>query len=479
MMIASTLRIAWRNLGRNARRTVITGFALAVGTSLSVAAFGLTDGMNAGLLDTLTRYDLGHAQIHRREFPRTRALGSTIDDPEAVLAIVRGTSGVVGATPRAYTYALVGHDARSLGAELVGVDPRTEPVVTRLDRQLVTGAYLPPEPTPWPRGRALTADERALDRRLTEAAEDAAVSEIENLGSLDTGTGDGPGSSLADDRARELALAQAPPPAHPLPAFVGAALAKNLHVAVGGELHATGQAIDGTSEQVALRVVGVFATGTAAIDRRIYLHIGDLQRFTHLGTRVHEIALSATSPGRATEISRQLSFALVTRPLVVRDWRQIRPDIGKFLELEEVSTAVMIFIILFVATLGVVNTMLMAVFERTRELGVLKAIGMSGLRIVGLIVAETTMLVIVASTLGTGLGLLIDWYMVRHGVDLSAMTSGVSFGGVGVNPVIYGAITEHGLVLPAAILAATCFVASFYPAVRAARMRPAIGMRDI
>jgi ABC-type lipoprotein release transport system permease subunit len=108
----------------------------------------------------------------------------------------------------------------------------------------------------------------------------------------------------------------------------------------------------------------------------------------------------------------------------------------------------------------------------------LKAIGMSPGRIVGLIVAETTVLALVASAVGTAGGLLLDLYMVQHGVDLSGFTGGISFGDVGVTPVVYGAVTVRGVVLPTAILALTSFLASFYPAARAGRLRPAVGMRE-
>jgi len=131
-----------------------------------------------------------------------------------------------------------------------------------------------------------------------------------------------------------------------------------------------------------------------------------------------------------------------------------------------------------VATLGVVNTMLMSVFERTRELGMLKAIGMSGGRIIWLIVTETLILVIVSSLLGTGLGLGLDLWMVKSGIDLSAITGGFSIGGIGLAPVFHGAITTQGLVMPTLVLSITCFIASFYPAARAARLAPAVGMRE-
>jgi ABC-type antimicrobial peptide transport system permease subunit len=139
---------------------------------------------------------------------------------------------------------------------------------------------------------------------------------------------------------------------------------------------------------------------------------------------------------------------------------------------------VIIVIIFFVAALGVINTMLMSVFERTREFGVLKAIGMARGRIFGLIVTEATALVTISAVVGTGLGLCADLFMVRRGIDLSSLTGGFSVGGVGLQPVLHGAITAEGVLLPTILLAAICVVASTYPALRAARLRPAVGMRE-
>jgi ABC-type antimicrobial peptide transport system permease subunit len=162
----------------------------------------------------------------------------------------------------------------------------------------------------------------------------------------------------------------------------------------------------------------------------------------------------------------------------VRSWDTIRPELANMIELSRASTAIIVFIIFFVATLGVVNTMLMAVFERTRELGVLKAIGMSGRRVVALIVLETLFLVLLAAAVGTLFGLGIDLYLVHHGLDLRSVTEGVSVEGISMDPVMRAEITATGMIVPTVILALTCFLASFYPAIRAARLKPAVGMRQ-
>jgi len=474
--MAGTLRLAWRNLGRNRRRTVITGLAMAVGISLSVASYGLTDGTLVELLDGLTGFDLGHVQIHHPDFPRRRRMRDTITGYREVIATVRGESGVRAAGPRLYGYALVSTDKRSEGAELVGVDPAVEPAITTLARQVRQGRYLDPEPTPWPRGRELTAEEKARDRQLTAVAEEQAIAEIDALEGAAAAEPGGAAAPTADSRS--LALVQSPPPERPPRVVVGAGLAKVLGVGVGDHLHAIGYAVDGTAEEVELEIVGVFRTGTSLLDRgRIYTHIADLQRFTHLYDQAHEIAVVSGSPADAGALAGRLRADLAGSGVLVQSWAELRPDIRQMIDVSRLTTALMIFIILFVATLGVVNTMLMAVFERTRELGVLKAIGMTGFRVVRLVVAETLLLVVASSVVGTGIGLLMDLYMVNHGVHLNFSDS-VQIGGIGIDPVLHGAITATGVIAPTVILAVTCLVASLYPAIRAARLAPAVGMRE-
>lgn len=474
--MAATWKIAWRNLGRNRRRTALTGSALAIGVALAVVSYGLTDGMMQNLLHALTRFDLGHVQIHHPDYPRSRRMADTIPDAPAVLARVRAAKHVRGAAPRVYAYALLSHGEHSQGAELVGVDPAQEPRVTVIHERVVAGSYLDAAPTPWPRGRALTDEERARDEALTAAAEAEVLAELDELaGDGDAGEVDEPAPAQPGPTTADLAEILSPPPERPPRILIGEALARSLRAEVGDRIHATAPTVDGGAEDVFFEVAGVFRTGTAAFDRgRVFMHIDDLRRFSHLYERTHEIAVAGDAPEDAAALAAELA----TPGALVRTWSEIRPNIQQMLSTSEASMVVMIFIIFFVATLGVVNTMLMAVFERTRELGVLKAIGMSARKVISLIVAETLLLVLAASAVGTLIGLGLDLYLVHEGLDLSSYTSGFSVGGVGISPVLYGAITARGLIAPTVILSATCLIASLYPAVRAARLRPAVGMRE-
>ncbi len=500
-----TFRLAWRNLGRNLRRTLTTASALAFGISLCVATYGLIDGLSAQLVNALTRLDLGHVQVHNPKFADSRNLQDRIADPAAALSAARAIDGVKGATARGYAYGLVSGKRKSSGVELVGVDPQHEPLVTELGKQLREGRYLETQATPWPAGRALSAAEKATDRALTEAAESRAIDEIEDLDSLDEqpepAEGDGPAAAKKEQpgeggrngpkEARAppktgggdlkatatLARTLSPPPSRPLRVILGSSLTRVLGTKLGGQLYISTLTTDGQAEAVFLEVIGIYETGTQLHDRhRIYLHLADLQRLTHLGKTAHEIAISVGMPDQATAIAKALGPQLPKN--LVRPWNVVRPDIQQMITINTVSTDLMVLIIFIVATLGVVNTMLMNVFERTRELGVLKAIGMSGGKIVGLIVSETFLMVLCAALVGTGLGLALDAYMVHYGVDLTSITGGFSLSGIGIKPIIYGVVTLRGVLMPTAVLATSCVLASLYPAIRAARMQPAIGMRE-
>lgn len=485
------IRLAWRNLGRNRRRSVITGVALAIGVALSVACFGLIDGTSASLLRSLTRFDLGHVQVHTRRYQETRRPEALIDDYAQVASAMRATPGVVGVSGRVYGYALTSRGQRSAGLEIVGVDPRFERTVTELQTRMARGRYLEDASTPWPQGRALTPEERAQDDALTRGAESSALDELDALQPLGAAPGAGPRESAAappaagapaDPRAsafiRELAEIQSPAPSRPPRVILGTVAARILRVEVGDVVHVSARALDGSTRDVDVEIIGLFETDTAPLDRRMLFHLADLQRLEGLGDRVHEIAAVVDDPDRAPAVAAAIGSRLHAPTLLVRPWNQIRPDIQQVVDSSRASTMVIIVIIFFVAALGVVNTMLMSVFERTREFGVLKAIGMARSRIFGLIVMEAAALVAVSAVVGTGLGLCVDLYMVRRGIDLSSLTGGFSVGGVGLQPVLHSAITAEGLLLPAFILAPICVIASMYPAVRAARLRPAVGMRE-
>ncbi len=471
-------RLGWRNMGRNPRRTALTGVAVVLGVGLCIAIFGLTDGMNDDMIGSVTRADLGEVQVHRPDYLARRKLSLTMAHGATLVKDLSGQPGVVAAAPRAYGWAFATHGGRSIGVQLMGVDPDEEARVTTLPQKVVTGAFLGEAPTPWPDARPLTAAQEKLDQTLTDAETAAALAEIDALGGQDAGAAAPAAGADVRTTTRSLVAQVAPSPTRAPPALLGVKLASRLHARVGDTVALLGQDAQGATIDQTLRVVGTFQTNDDAVDQtRVVVHLADLQHLLGLGDGVHEIAVRVADRGQARAVASALGSRPALAGLSVEAWQTLRPDLLAMVSANDVFTEMIIIVVFVLAGLGVANTMLMAVFDRRREFGVLRALGMRPRSLLAMVALETLILSVVSAGLGVALGLALDYYLVRHGLDIRFIGR-FSLVGVGLDPVLHASITTRGVVLPAAFMVGIAAIASLLPAAVAARVRPAVGMRD-
>ena len=170
--------------------------------------------------------------------------------------------------------------------------------------------------------------------------------------------------------------------------------------------------------------------------------------------------------------------ALADRSLLVRCWDDINPTIAMMLGFQDMGTGVILLMFFSVAALGILNTMLMSVFERTKELGVIRALGLRPRQLVALVMWETMALVVVAVALGLPAGLGMDAYLVYHGLDLSSVMEGYSILGINYDPVWKGEFHLDRVIQTVFGLVVISCLASVWPAIRAARLRPVEAMRQ-
>jgi ABC-type antimicrobial peptide transport system permease subunit len=139
---------------------------------------------------------------------------------------------------------------------------------------------------------------------------------------------------------------------------------------------------------------------------------------------------------------------------------------------------IIVVILYFAAGLGILNTFFMSVLERTREFGIMMAMGMRPWRIRLLVLLETLAMGLVSLVLGLGLGLAMSLYMARHGIDLSGSITPVTYAGGTILPRLGAVLEPANFVIPALLLLAVCLLAGFLPANRAAKLRPVEAIRE-
>jgi ABC-type antimicrobial peptide transport system permease subunit len=153
------------------------------------------------------------------------------------------------------------------------------------------------------------------------------------------------------------------------------------------------------------------------------------------------------------------------------------PVISRFLEIADVQIMIMLSFTYIAVASVIFNAMLMSVFERIHEFGIMKAIGVSPWFVVGLVYAETLVQTLVAALLGLSSGSALAFYLQKHGIDMSAISSGFSFAGVALDPMWYAHVTAKSLWLPVVFLFIVAAIAVIYPAAKVALLRPLEAIR--
>lgn len=403
-------RMGWSNLWRNPRRTAITVTALSLGIVALAFTVSLMEGLTRDLIESGTGLLLGHVQIHAQGYRPDRSIFDTIP----------GDGRAWTVRIRAGDRAVLGAAPRAIGYGLVSAGEHSA-------------------------GAELLGVVPEAEARVSTLLEHVVA-----------------GRALAGERSGEVLL--------------GVALARALGVEPGASVVVLTQAADGSLGNEVYRVAGLLETGVEAVDAGLLVAgLADVQEILALGPeRVHEIALRTGSPAQAPETASRLASRLGGDDLEVAAWPELAPEIGGWVAMSEGWNWITYAIILTLAAVAVLNTMLMAVFERFREFGVLAAMGMRPGHVVALVTWEVASLAAVGLVAAAALGFPLLSWLVHTGIDLSAITSGLTMSGVALAPVMRGVWTPFHFALSALLLVAFALVAGLYPAVKAARVDPAL-----
>ena len=254
---------------------------------------------------------------------------------------------------------------------------------------------------------------------------------------------------------------------------IGKKLSKLLDVSLGDELIFVGQTADGYMANDRFEIRGILKSVSAAIDNGgVFMSDVMLRELITLPEGAHEIVLMRHD--RTTDLATATAQvqSRVGEQLEVMNWQQLMPIINRFLETAHLQTLIMMIFTYIAVGSVVLNAMLMSVFERIHEFGIMKAIGVKPKQLIVLIYIEMFIQTFLAVLLALGPGSALSWYLQENGLDMSSLADGISFAGLAFDPVWYAALTPNALMMPSVFLFIIAAIAVIYPAVKVAVIQP-------
>ncbi|PRQ10147.1 ABC transporter permease [Enhygromyxa salina] len=397
------LKLAWRNVWRNTRRSVVTMAATGLALFVMIAYTGIITGYLKGLEANILNLEVGDIQVFANEYREKPSLYTTIADPAKLTADLEGAGYQVSS--RLLASGLGASEENSSGVQMIGLDVVADADVSTISQQTRAGTWLEPD------------DEGVV---------------------------------------------------------IGWRLAETLSLDVGGELVVLSQGADGSMANDVYPIRGVLKGISDGVDRAgVFMTEAEFRELMVLPEGVHQMIVRKP-PGTELEAATATAQGFGPDGVEISSWKTIKPTLASMLESSEVSMGIMAVIIYIAVGILILNAMLMAVFERIRELGVLKAIGFTPLKVLKLIFLETAVQTAVAMAAGVLVAIPVNYYLVHTGINMGNM----SVMGMAWDPIWRSSITLETYTGPMISMVIIVALAVLYPALRAAYIQPLDAIRD-
>ncbi len=405
------IKMAWRNMWRNWRRTAIASVAIVLGMILLLFMGGVIHGTDQVIFGNAVRLYGGNIQIHAPGYlvKASRMPLLPLEDANAVVQAALAQPHVLAAAKRINTGGVVSSREGAFPVAITGVEPSVEAPHSIQANAIVEGRYL-------------------LDEDL-----DAVL--------------------------------------------IGKGLADLLDVGVGDRVTVLGRVRNESMRQRTMTIVGIFDVGMPELEKAMtFITLTEAQELYGLSGQATEVAVTLEQVGQEPAVLPGLRAALPGYE--VDAWDTLRPEMRETMQTKGMVTTFFAFVVLFIASIGVLNLMLMAVYERTREMGVLAALGMKGRQIMLLFLLEGALIGAFAAAIGVALGMALVGFVGQVGI---AFNFAESMGGMAslMGDRLYTSYPLSDAIGRGVSVTLISALASLYPAWQAVRKEPAEALHHI
>ena len=403
------IKLAWRNMWRNWRRTMIATIAIILSMILLIFFEAFMDGTDQAIYGNTVRLYGGHVLVHAPGYREkaTRLPMLPVADSDAVLTAVLSQPNVRAAFRRINTGGLVSNRDAAHAVNITAIEPQNEAPVSLAAENMVAGRFLQPD-------------------------------DGDNI-------------------------------------VIGQALADHLNVTVGDRVSLLGRRKDESMRQRSMTVVGIFDLGLGEAEKSLlFMNLPTAQTLYNLRGEVTEVAVILEELGQEDALIDTLAPAFPNHE--VDSIQTLRPEFAEALATDRMFGFLTGGILLLMGGIGILNLMLMAVFERTREMGVLAALGVKGRQIMGLFVLEGAFIGLVGGLIGCTLSWLLVTWVGRNGIDFSSMVTDLEDAGeiyAMMGTILYPAISTSTIVVYGFAAIIIGALAALIPAWQASRKEPA------
>ncbi|MDH5785305.1 MAG: ABC transporter permease [Chromatiales bacterium] len=409
--------LAWRNLWRHRRRTIITLSSIAIGFALAVLSIGIGDGSHNSMIRNAIKLGEGHITVQPRGYLEAPANYKYVADGTTLAQQIAELKINGSVQPRVSLQVLASTANNSVGAALEGIVSADDPRALMLQPMLVEGRW------------------------------------------------------LHSDDSRGI--------------LIGDGMARKLKAKLGSKVVVMAGRQGGDSQAQLGRVSGIFDSKVDELDDFLVIsNLGFARLFLEgegadLTTRpVTRYAIFLNDEAEMTQWKSQLREIIDTRSMVALDWQEMMPQLVQFIVIDDAGNYVILSLILILVVFGIVNTVLMSVLERTREFGLLRALGMSRHHLLLLVFCESLLLSLLAVVIGWVVGGAIHLWFAGHGIDFSALIAeGTAIMGTFMDPIVYTELSSARVLQLTAIIFISTLSSGIYPAIKAARITPVEALR--